>query len=177
MKDMKTYTYKVVGVTFKGNDGQRQKVLKGLFNDAVKEEVDNFDLSFEEYEFEGSPALRVLLDGLDIGNIAAEQVEDVKEIYAKCSGADPELSISGTTFGEYLDLLENWRTRNRDLKDGYIDEDDIEEMKEELDEIRHDPLYSAKIFFYVKEPEDDLPKPEPEPEPEKKRFSLFRRKK
>ncbi len=174
---MKTYTYKVVGVTFKGNDGPRQKVLKGLFNGAVKEEADDFALSFEEYDFEGSPALRVLLDGLDIGNIAAEQVEDVKEIYARCEKAEPELSISGTTFGEYLDLLESWRTRKQDLKDGIIDEYDIEDMKEQLDEIKEDPLYSAKICFYVKEPEDDLPKPEPEPEPEKKRFSLFRRKK
>ena len=177
---MKIYTYKVVGVTFDGKNGSRQRVLKKLFNAAAKDEFEDYELEFEEYEFEGSPALLVLLDDLDVGNIAADKVEEVIEINKKCDQSDVELAVNGMSVDDYLELKENWRTRKQDLKDGIIDEYYIDEMEEQLEEIKDDPIYSAQITFYIKEPEDDIPavpEYEPEPEPPKKRglFGLFRK--
>lgn len=177
---MKVYEYKVVGVTFDGKNGDRQKVLKRLFNAAAKDEFEDYELDFKEYEYEGAPALLVLLDDLDAGNIAADKVKEVKEINEKSDQTVVELSVNGMTFDEYMDLKENWRTRKQDLKDGIIDEYDIEDMETQLEEIKNDPIYSATITFYIKEPEDDIPPEpiyEPEPEPPKKRglFGLFKK--
>lgn len=79
------YTYKIVGVTFENDNGtDRQQLLKKIYNRAVKElkagpwlDVD-YDVSFRSYEFEGSPALAVLIDGYEIGNIAADSVNFVQ---------------------------------------------------------------------------------------------------
>lgn len=170
---MKEYTYKVVGVTFKGRDGDRQKVLRKIWNDAVKEEYLDIEIEFEDYLFGDDPATLVLFDGLDVGNIAAHQVESARDLREKSELIDANLSLSGMTFDEYVDLKESWRTRKQDLKDGIINKYDIEDMEEALADLKEDPIYSAVINFYVKTPEDDLPPEEPEPEPEKK--GLFSR--
>lgn len=169
---MKTYTYKVVGVTFDGRDGNRQKVLKKLWNAALKEELLDLSVSFEEYYYEGQPATLVFFDGLDVGNIPAGKSEDVRDIRARCENLEADLALSGMPFDDYLDLKEAWASRRQDLKDGIIDEFDIDDMRDQLAELKEDPIYSATVTFYIKEPEDDLP-PEPQPGPEKK--GLFSR--
>ena len=165
---MKEYTYKIVGVTYKGRDGDRQKVLRKIWNDAVKEEYLDIEIRFEDYLFGDDPATLVLFNGLDVGSIAADQVESARDLREKSELIDADLSLSGTTFDEYVDLKESWRSRKQDLKDGIIDEYDIADMEEALADLKEDPIYSAVINFYVKTPEDDLPREEPEPEPEKK---------
>lgn len=170
---MKTYTYKVAGVTFDGRDGNRQKVLKKLWNAALKEELLDLSVSFEEYYFEGQPATLVFFNGLDVGNIPAGKSEDVRDIRARCENLEADLALSGMPFDDYLDLKEAWASRRQDLKDGIIDEYDIADMEEALADLKEDPIYSAVINFYVKTPEDDRPREEPEPEPEKK--GLFSR--
>lgn len=172
---MNVCTYKIVGVTFDGRDGNRQKVLKRLWSEAVKEELLDLDVSFEDYLFEDSPATLVFFDGLDVGNISAGESEEVRELREACSGLDADLALSGCSFSEYMELKESWSSRRQDLRDGIIDEYDIEEMKAQLADLEEEPVYSATITFYVKEPEDDLPQPEPEPK-KKRLFSRFRRK-
>lgn len=63
-------------------------------------------------------------------------------------------------------------TAATEIVDGIIDEFDIDDMRDQLAELKEDPIYSATVTFYIKEPEDDLP-PEPQPAAEKK--GLFSR--
>ncbi len=67
--------YKLTGVTFKNEDGSsRQSVLRKLkFNDPPFDEGAELELS--RYEWEGKPALAVLANGLQIGNIPANDVD------------------------------------------------------------------------------------------------------
>lgn len=147
----KTYTYKVVGVNFDSPDGtNRQTSLKSIYNHAVKElkadpwlDVD-YDVSFRSYEFDGSPALAVIINGFDVGNIAADSVTDFSEIIAK---KDPyieaEILLNGNTPEEYVEML----------SDKMLYED-------ELDLIKDDPQYSVKIHLAT---DDGLPAPPADP--------------
>lgn len=67
--------YKLTGVTFKNDDGSsRQSVLRKLkFNDPPFDE--GVELELSRYEWEGKPALAVLANGLQIGNIPANDVD------------------------------------------------------------------------------------------------------
>lgn len=73
------YTTKVAGVTFDNNDGtNRQKHLAKFY-------LDHHGAAYGEgsllrYYYEGSPAIYVLLEGKIIGNIPADEVENVLEI-------------------------------------------------------------------------------------------------
>ena len=70
---------RVAGVTFRNDDGtSRQKYLKQAYNSD-----DVFDVDLESYEYEGKPAIRVLLEGNCVGNIPANNVDEVLE-YMKC---------------------------------------------------------------------------------------------
>lgn len=66
--------YKLRGVTFKNNDGtDRQTILRKLkFHDAPFDT--GADVSLQKYEFDGSPAIAVLVNDIQVGNIPAENV-------------------------------------------------------------------------------------------------------
>lgn len=66
---------KVAGVTFKNADGSsRQANLKDL-------EISGADnVQLVQFEYQGEPALRVVVDGMEIGNIPADIVPDVLKI-------------------------------------------------------------------------------------------------
>lgn len=174
---MKMTEYKVVGVTFDGADGPRQKILKGLYDTAVREEIEDYSITLERYEYENSPAARVLFNGYDVGNIGKENVEEALSLYEQSALVSAEIRNRNKSVDDYLSLLDDWKNRKRDLKDGYIDEDDIDDMHDELDALKEIPLYSAVVEIYVKGPEDDRPAPEPEPEQKKRGlFGRLRRK-
>ena len=168
------YPYKVVGVTFKNPEGKsRQAALKKMYNAAVKNDSEDYDVELVPYEYEGQPAVAVLLDGFNVGNIAAEQAADVADMVTnKRTAAFAELSYNGCSVGDMV---------------SYKEYPDLYGM--ELDEIRNDPeqIYSAMVFLTVIDEPVPEPEPEPapapdldpapEPEPKKKRFSLFGRKK
>ena len=137
---MKEYTYKVVGVTFQG----RQEHIKSLFDAEVREEFPPLEVALEGYEYEGEPALRVIVDGKEVGNIAADQVDDVVEIASKADSAIVELKLNGYT-AEYIRLCKE-TIRDRDA-----DEWDKEESRQILEEIKDEPIYSAAITFYIEE--------------------------
>lgn len=66
---------KVAGVTFKNADGSsRQANLKDLEVSGVN------NVQLVQFEYQGEPALRVVVDGMEIGNVPADVVPDVIEI-------------------------------------------------------------------------------------------------
>lgn len=66
---------KVAGVTFKNADGSsRQANLKDLEVSGVN------NVQLVQFEYQGEPALRVVVDGMEIGNVPADVVPEVLEI-------------------------------------------------------------------------------------------------
>lgn len=82
---------KVAGVTF----GNRQECLKRLRADKQAGKVLNVQL--EEYDYKGEPAIKVLVNGLDVGNLHIEDVAFVKENQERILG------INDFTIGEHYD--------------------------------------------------------------------------
>lgn len=83
--------FKVAGVTFQG----RQKLLKQLKTDKKAGKVLNVQL--QEYDYKGEPAIKVLVNGLDVGNLHIEDVAFVKENQERILG------INDFTIGEHYD--------------------------------------------------------------------------
>ncbi len=95
--------FKVVGVTF----SNRQKVLEKLY--AKQEKKKQITVSLDFTTFEGAPAIKVLADNIDIGNIAKN---DVPKLY------DTQSSILGIEKFR-ISLHEDYAV----TKDGGIKED------------------------------------------------------
>ena len=63
----------IAGVTFNNDDGSsRQAILKD-----IKARGGDAEVELEEFEYKGKPAVRVLIDGEQIGNIPRSRVQDV----------------------------------------------------------------------------------------------------
>jgi hypothetical protein len=140
---MALYEFKVVGVTF----GKRQKNLAKLFNRSRKDGFEDYELEIRPYEYNGEPALSVLLDDLDVGNVAADQVETVQDMLAKCEHIDAEIRVNNYTIDDLNDLQ-------------YADPFTREEIKED---IAGEKIYSAKLLLYKADKRKPQPAPEPEP--------------
>lgn len=79
----KSYKFKVVGVTHNNDDGtSRQEALKAVYDFGGIAAV-----TFQEYTFEGMPALYILANDRCVGNVAAECVMEVRALIAKGRGA------------------------------------------------------------------------------------------
>lgn len=90
-----TKVCKVAGVTFNG----RQKILKKLKAD--KSAGKTLNVSMQEYDYQGNPAIRILVNGMDVGNLHTEDVTFVKENQKRILG------IKDFTIGEHYDEHEN----------------------------------------------------------------------
>lgn len=90
-----TKVCKVAGVTFNG----RQKILKKLKAD--KSAGKTLNVSMQEYDYQGNPAIRILVNGMDVGNLHTEDVTFVKENQERILG------IKDFTIGEHYDESEN----------------------------------------------------------------------
>lgn len=78
----------IAGVTFKNEDGaSRQALLKDL------KASGGFDaeLHLEEYEYKGAPAIRVTVDGEQIGNIPKSRVAEVSAVLDRLESASLEV--------------------------------------------------------------------------------------
>lgn len=91
-----TKVCKVAGVTF----DDRQKYLKKLKADKKLGKAIN--VKMEEYNFKGEPAIRIIANGYDVGNLQREDVAFVK------SNQERILGINDFTIGEHYD--ENEKT-------------------------------------------------------------------
>lgn len=69
--------FTVAGVTFQNEDGRhRQTILRRMhFGDAPYD--NGYSASLEEYDFQGKPAIGVLINGEMIGNVPREAVQAV----------------------------------------------------------------------------------------------------
>lgn len=69
----KTHTkvFKVAGVTY----GNRQQNLKKIYD--IKSKGGRLDISMEQYEYDGDSAVKVTVNGLDIGNLHIEDKDFV----------------------------------------------------------------------------------------------------
>lgn len=66
----------LAGVTFDNDDGSsRQAILKDYYARGGEA-----DLDLEEYDYKGSPAIRVLLDGEQVGHIPRRRVAEVSAV-------------------------------------------------------------------------------------------------
>lgn len=71
-----TLKFKVVGVTFKNEDGKsRQTLLRKLhFGDAPFNSDDGVDITIERGAYQGEPAFSVFAEGHQVGNISKDDV-------------------------------------------------------------------------------------------------------
>lgn len=77
----------LAGVTFDNEDGvSRQKLLRDF-----KARSGQADLELEEYEYKGSPAIRVLIDGECVGNIPRNRVEELRKVMNRIERANLEV--------------------------------------------------------------------------------------
>lgn len=82
-----TLTTSVVGVTFDNEDGtKRQQCLEEILINGYKQ------ISLEDYEYNGEPAIRVIVDDMCIGNIAKDTVLEVMSFIDRISSASLDVS-------------------------------------------------------------------------------------
>lgn len=78
-----SFVTSVAGVTFDNEDGtSRQKILK-----KIHELGDTADLGLEDYEYNGNPAIRVLVNGQCIGSIPSDRVTELLSIMDRLEDA------------------------------------------------------------------------------------------
>lgn len=96
----------IAGVTFKNDDGSsRQAILK----DIKARGGYAADLDLEEYEYKGKPAVRVLVEGEQVGNIPRSMVPEVLEVLNRIEYA----SIMVETFRPEEEIDEEGNVRQR----------------------------------------------------------------
>lgn len=82
-----TLTTSVVGVTFDNEDGtKRQQCLEEILINGYKQ------ISLEDYEYNGEPAIHVIVDDMCIGNIAKVTVPEVMSFIDRISSASLDVS-------------------------------------------------------------------------------------
>jgi len=88
--DQLTKSVHVVGVTFKNDDGtSRQALLKKIANGTGG--FEDPDITFEQYDFQGNPAIGVYVNGKQIGNVPKENVNRVSSYIDDIDEADIEV--------------------------------------------------------------------------------------
>lgn len=88
---------RVAGVTFANDDGSdRQKLLRKIyFGDHPFEDKDHLDVQLQRYTYKGSPAIRVLVNGHQIGNVPADQVSEVLDAMSQPGAVVTACDVSG----------------------------------------------------------------------------------
>lgn len=91
-------SFKVAGVTFHNEDGSdRQAILRHLkFLDPpyIPAGAKEAALAFENYTFEGAPAIRVTVNGYTIGNVPRVNIQEVTDALKR-----PGMSAAYTIYG------------------------------------------------------------------------------
>lgn len=96
----------VAGVTYRNDDGSdRQHLLRKIkFGDAPFADNDNLDVQLQSYRYKGEPAIRVLVNGSQIGNVPKEQVTEVQHALTQPGATISAFEVKGggTVNGEKL---------------------------------------------------------------------------
>lgn len=94
--------FNIVGVTFKNPDGtSRQALLKEVLASGC-----DGDLSLEDYEFEGKPAIRINYEGMTLGHVPARLVPEIMPVIDKIT--DCTLDIKSFTPEDVDDELDDY---------------------------------------------------------------------
>ena len=101
--------FNIAGVTFKNDDGtNRQDLLKEVLASGA-----DCDVTFEEYEYNGKPAVRILYDRQHmLGNVPARMVGEFLKIMDKISAVN--LDIQTFTPDDVDDDWEEGRKKNKE---------------------------------------------------------------
>lgn len=101
--------FNIAGVTFKNDDGtKRQDLLKEVLASGA-----DGDVTFEEYEYNGKPAVRILYDQQHmLGNVPARMVGEFLKIMDKISAVN--LDIQTFTPDDVDDDWEEGRKKNKE---------------------------------------------------------------
>ena len=79
----------IAGVTFNNEDGtSRQKILRD-----VKSYLSDAELTLQEYQFNGKPAIHVYLDDQCIGDIPKAHVKEVLDIMDKVEHVNLDINV------------------------------------------------------------------------------------
>lgn len=92
-----TLKFKVVGVTFKNEDGKsRQTLLRKLhFGDAPFNSDEGVDITIERGAYQGEPAFSVFAEGHQVGNISKDDVPFFVRRWSDFVGVTSVLAASG----------------------------------------------------------------------------------
>lgn len=101
--------FKIAGVTFKDGRASRQTALRMLkFQDPPMQ--DPIDFEFEDYEYDGKPAILIKANGRILGNVPADYVDEFIELRDKSLSMDLGYKVSGG--GDYpfgCKMVITWR--------------------------------------------------------------------
>lgn len=93
-KNLVVTQFKIAGVTFKDGRYSRQAALRKLkFQDPPMDNSINFE--FEEYEYNGNPAVIVKANNRVLGNIPADYVNEFIDVKNKTQFVKVDYTISG----------------------------------------------------------------------------------
>lgn len=89
-----TTDFKVAGVTFKDGRYSRQAALRKIkFQDPPMDGP--IDFEFEDYEYDGKPAILIKANERIIGNVPANLVNEFIELRDSCSSMELQYKVSG----------------------------------------------------------------------------------
>lgn len=114
-RNVKVECYRVAGVTFDDDFGNsRQEMLKNMFVDEVENDgIAHHTFKFEDYTYQGKPAIHVIVDGHQIGSVHAKDLDKVNDFRSHgididtfeilCGGDSSSVAIDDIEDGEKFD--------------------------------------------------------------------------
>lgn len=114
-RNVKVECYRVAGVTFDDDFGNsRQEMLKKMFVDEVENDgIAHHTFKFEDYTYQGKPAIHVIVDGHQIGSVHTKDLDKVNDFRSHgididtfeilCGGDSSSVAIDDIADGEKFD--------------------------------------------------------------------------
>lgn len=114
-RNVKVECYRVAGVTFDDDFGSsRQEMLKMMFVDEVENDgIAHHTFEFEDYTYQGKPAIHVIVDGHQIGSVHTKDLDKVNDFRSHgididtfkilCGGDSSDVAIDDIEDGEKFD--------------------------------------------------------------------------
>lgn len=114
-RNVEVECYRVAGVTFDDDFGNsRQEMLKMMFVDEVENDgIAHHTFKFEDYTYQGKPAIHVIVDGHQIGSVHAKDLDKVNDFRSHgididtfeilCGGDSSSVAIDDIADGEKFD--------------------------------------------------------------------------
>lgn len=106
------YDFKLVGSSSNNEDGtSRSEYLRKIYTGDVS--LNMHDMAFEEYLYEGEPAIKVLANNFQIGNVPKEKVNEVLQLIEEHPNYEIRINFIGSLnshLGMYIKI--RWTDEN-----------------------------------------------------------------